>query len=53
MSAIQTLQENGIAEPFEINKFMDAGIEFADETLADKSDTPATVARMNYTTRKM
>jgi hypothetical protein len=53
MSAIQTLQENGFAEFFEINKFMDAGIEFADKTLADKSGSPARVAKMNYTTRKM
>jgi hypothetical protein len=53
ISAVQTLQENGFAEQFEINKFMDAVIEFADETLADKSGTPATVAKMNYTARKM
>ncbi|KFZ14652.1 hypothetical protein V502_05965 [Pseudogymnoascus sp. VKM F-4520 (FW-2644)] len=53
MSAIQTLQSSGFAEQFEINKFMDAGIEFADATLADKSGSPATVAKMNYTTRKM
>lgn len=32
---------------------MDAGIEFADATLADKSGTPAMVAKMNYTARKM
>lgn len=53
MSAIQTLQENGFAERFEINKFMDAGIQFANKTLADTSDTPRRVAKMNYTTRKM
>lgn len=53
MSAIQTLQDTGFAEQFEINKFMDAGIEFGDATLADKSGAPATVAKMNYTTRKM
>ncbi|KFY38026.1 hypothetical protein V494_04541 [Pseudogymnoascus sp. VKM F-4513 (FW-928)] len=53
MAAVQALQDNGYAEKFEINQFMDAGIEFADETLADKSGTPATVAKMNYTTRKI
>ncbi|OBT62172.1 hypothetical protein VE03_08337 [Pseudogymnoascus sp. 23342-1-I1] len=53
MSAIQTLQENGFAEHFDINKFMDVGIEFADATLSDKSGTPSTVAKMNYITRKM
>ncbi|OBT73508.1 hypothetical protein VF21_07235 [Pseudogymnoascus sp. 05NY08] len=52
MAAIRILQENGFAEQFEINKFMDAGIKFADATLADKSGT-ATVAKMNYTTRKI
>ncbi|KFY12366.1 hypothetical protein V492_03923 [Pseudogymnoascus sp. VKM F-4246] len=53
MAAVKALQENGYAEQFKINQFMDAGIEFADATLADKSGTPATVARMNYTTRKI
>lgn len=53
MAAIQTLQENGFAEQSEIRKFMDAGIQFADETLADKSGTPATVEKLNYITLKM
>ncbi|KFY66079.1 hypothetical protein V496_02221 [Pseudogymnoascus sp. VKM F-4515 (FW-2607)] len=52
MSAIQALQGSGFAEQFDINKFMDTGIEFANATLSDKGGTP-TVAKTNYTTRKM
>lgn len=52
MSAVQTLQGSGLAEQFDMNKFMDTGIEFADATLSDKSGTPM-VAKTNYTTRKM
>lgn len=53
ISAIQALQGNGFSEQFDINKFMESGIEFADATLADKSGTPATIAKRNYTTRNM
>ena len=49
-AAIRTLQENGLAEKFDIDAFMDKALGFADQRLREYTTTSSC---MNYTTRRM
>lgn len=49
-AAIRKLQENGFAEQFDLDPFMDKALAFADQRL---HETTATSTSINYTTRRM
>lgn len=49
-AAIRTLQENGLAEQFDLDPFMDKSLAFADQRLLKTDSTPVSI---NYTTRRM
>ncbi|CAG8921750.1 unnamed protein product [Penicillium salamii] len=49
-AAICRLQENGLVEKFDLNRFMDESLAFADQRLQNLNTTPA---RINYTGRPM
>jgi hypothetical protein len=50
MAVIQKLQYVNIAQQFDLNKFMDYALEYADQRIGDPGTTANTV---NYTDRKM
>ncbi|CAG8151161.1 unnamed protein product [Penicillium salamii] len=49
-AAICRLQENGLVEQFDLNRFMDESLAFADQRLQNTDTTPA---HINYTGRRM
>jgi hypothetical protein len=49
-AAIFKLQENGLVERFDLDRFMDESLAFADQRLQSTESTPASI---NYTGRRM
>lgn len=50
--AIQTLQENGCAESFDVNDFMNDALQMGDEWLAQNPTLTGLPAKENYTSRE-